>query len=286
MTDGMTVKKVSKKLSRAGSFRFCHLCVNKMVSLLAGLLLISPRLELFEKYQSLTTAKRWNFLELNMMNFSHVEDEWKPTPSQFSLYRESIDPLIWYLQQPNSQGKYTKNILFLLQYLTTLPSANGYLYEIIPNGKYHQFSDTFLTLCARYGHLNLLNLFIDEYFTVDFNGVELNTKDSLLHILARNCADIQYQQTIRKLIKNTNIEITIKNKKNQLFTTIIKNNPNCTDFSKQLEQDEMNKYTLSLYHAIDKNHEPLTKLLLTKIIGINKRYPNDILVCVHLPPFC
>ena len=260
-----------------------------MLSLLAGLLLLSPRLELMEKYHdpAMTPAKRWNFLEINMMNFSHVEDEWQLSRPQYALHRRSIDPLIWYLQQPDSDGKFTKNIDLLLRYLTDLPSVNGYLYKIIPNGRNDKYMDTFFTLCARYGHLDLLNLYIDNYFTEDFDGIELNTHDSLLHVLAQNCEHLEYQKIITKLIKNTRIDIRVKNKNDELFTTIIENNnnPNCSNFTRKLKRDEMYKYMITLYVAIDKNDEPLTKWVLKKIIAINQ-YHSKVLVCIHLNDIC
>ena len=139
---------------------------------LSGLLFSTQLLQMFDEYQSLSNFKKWNFLQTMSITYPHlsVKDEWNP-PMDIKIYAQTLDPIIYYLQQNST---YKSNVDILLNFLTSIDD----LVEKYVNKDIHfetkLHSDTFLTLCARYGHLDIIEYIIDKYPDINCNGFELN----------------------------------------------------------------------------------------------------------------
>ena len=139
---------------------------------LSGLLFSTQLLQMFDEYQSLSNFKKWNFLQTMSITYPHlsVKDEWNP-PTDIKIYAQLLDPIIYYLQQNSTT--YKSNIDILLNFLTSIDNlVEKFVIKDI-HFKTEFYSDTFLTLCARYEHLDIIEYIIDKYPNINYNGIEL-----------------------------------------------------------------------------------------------------------------
>lgn len=149
--------------------------------------------DIIPEYLHSHISTRWDILQAAAMEFSclSVSDNW--TPFEWDVWEQlesnTQDPLIYYLSQPNNDKLHnSRNIDILLKYFTnstefidqylkpTLYGSPSFIrYQIntlSDNGSLIlQFSDTVLTMSARFNHINLISWLLENnaYSDIDFN---------------------------------------------------------------------------------------------------------------------
>ena len=92
-------------------------------------------------------------------------------------------------------------------------------------------------------------------------------KDNLLHILSRNCGDLEHQRIIKKILNNTNIDQNTRNKNRKRYIDIINSNPRCQSF-----KNPIGKLISKLKSAILNDSEHSVRDIMQNIRHINFYY--------------
>ena len=279
-----------------------------MTLLLQSGLLFAPLAQylLLPLYNRLNETERWWFLQDSGCYCHWAKDgfhpyEWdrfaQPDEGNYKTFEGYVlqqDPLMYYLSIPSGSENariifrhFTDKEAFIAQYLRCNSSSETRIFHSIDIGgddgehedAVDQF-DPFLIHCVRNNHLWLIEWLLKyrNHSEINYNIFELNSCDSLLHVLSKNSHSPKHQDLIWGLIMKTNINMLHRDKSSRLFVDYIEN----VTFKQRLET--LDKWTRNAvhHHILIGNQEKASELV-DKVIAINeplKKVFDELTYCI------